>query len=511
MTLQKKLLFSLLFAIFITPSYAQNRALLVGIDEYWYLGVLKGSTQDVKDMQQFIQLFKNYQSHQIHTLINAQATRENILEAFDNWLIKNSQPGDNILFYFSGHGYYILDDNGDESDGYDETLCPVNTRGTRTMIRDDEINARLERLKGRMVTVIIDAGHSGAMAEDFVSSDPTIKVPIFEIPIQPLKRHLSPNHIERDGFIEPRENVIAYSAVVPNQIALVDTTAKPYGGVLTRNFIKGIEEIRADSNSDGKVIHNELLEYMRRESQSYCHKNPLQCRMKQLTPQLYAFPEVLNIDVLTGIAYETYHTVAGINSLFAHNNKAHLQIKTLPKDSLKIGEVIKIQISSERDGYLLLFDISNKGTLTCLFPNQYSQLKDEYGYYLKAGQTLTISSSLNENDMVETSSTKGLLIALLIEDKILKQRELPFKALEPVPTKQVLKVLQQLRQQLNQTMWQENAANRPIRWGATVFEYKLISAKRNAREKRKLRELEKLDRLNRNLPAFQIKKQDSSD
>ncbi len=167
MTLKKNLLISLLFAIFITQGYAQDRALLVGIDDYWYLGALKGSTQDVKDMQQFLQFVWHYRSDQVRTLIDAQATRENILEAFDNCLIKDSRPGDRVLFYFSGHGYYIPDDNGDESDGYDETLCPVNTRGMRTMIRDDEINARLQRLRGRKVTVIIDAGHSGSMTEDW--------------------------------------------------------------------------------------------------------------------------------------------------------------------------------------------------------------------------------------------------------------------------------------------------------------------------------------------------------
>jgi hypothetical protein len=480
MTLKKNLLISLLFAIFITQGYAQDRALLVGIDDYWYLGALKGSTQDVKDMQQFLQFVWHYRSDQVRTLIDAQATRENILEAFDNWLIKDSRPGDRVLFYFSGHGYYIPDDNGDESDGYDETLCPVNTRGMRTMIRDDEINARLQRLRGRKVTVIIDAGHSGSMTEDLGLFDPSIKVPVFEIPMKPLKRRLPPNNIEQDGFIDFQKNVIAYSAVAPNQVALVDTIAKSYRGVFTRNFIMGTQEVRADSNSDGKVTHNELLEYMRRESQSYCRENPLQCKAGELTPQLEALPEILSRDALTGIAYKTYNTAAGATSLFAHDNEADLQIKILPQRSrFKIGEMIKIQISSERDGYLLLFDISSKGALTCLFPNQYSQLKDEYGYHLKAGQILTISSSLDGfNDMAETPLGKGLLVALLVEDKVLKRHELPLRALEPVPAKQALIVLQQLRQQLNQTLRQENAANRPVRWGAAVFEYELISAKR---------------------------------
>jgi hypothetical protein len=147
-----------LFFILNIPTNAQDRALLIGIDKYQNASNLVGSKQDAKDMQQFIKSVWGYKNHQIRILTDAQATRQAILNAFDNWLINGSSSGDKILFYFSGHGSYTNDRNGDESDGYDEFLLPVDFP---RMITDDEINARLQGLKGRQVMVIIDACHSG--------------------------------------------------------------------------------------------------------------------------------------------------------------------------------------------------------------------------------------------------------------------------------------------------------------------------------------------------------------
>jgi uncharacterized cysteine cluster protein YcgN (CxxCxxCC family) len=51
MNLTQKLLTSLLLIIFLDPSFAEDRALLVGIDKYWYANLLRGSKEDVKEMQ----------------------------------------------------------------------------------------------------------------------------------------------------------------------------------------------------------------------------------------------------------------------------------------------------------------------------------------------------------------------------------------------------------------------------------------------------------------------------
>lgn len=78
------------------------------------------------------------------------------------WLVKDCQAGDSLVFHFSGHGSQQLDVNGDEMDGFDETLCPSDYE-TNGVIVDDEINAIMVRPIDEGVTLhaIIDACHSG--------------------------------------------------------------------------------------------------------------------------------------------------------------------------------------------------------------------------------------------------------------------------------------------------------------------------------------------------------------
>ena len=43
-----------------------------------------------------------------------------------NWLVRGAQPNDSLFFHYSGHGSQQQDHDGDEVDGTDETICPVD-------------------------------------------------------------------------------------------------------------------------------------------------------------------------------------------------------------------------------------------------------------------------------------------------------------------------------------------------------------------------------------------------
>ncbi|KAF5790492.1 putative metacaspase type I, plant [Helianthus annuus] len=82
------------------------------------------------------------------------------------WLVQGCQSGDSLVFYYSGHGSQQRDPTGDEVDGYDETLCPMDFK-TKGMIIDDEINATIVKPipHGVKLHAIIDACHSGTMLD----------------------------------------------------------------------------------------------------------------------------------------------------------------------------------------------------------------------------------------------------------------------------------------------------------------------------------------------------------
>ncbi|MEM6425232.1 MAG: caspase family protein [Cyanobacteria bacterium P01_D01_bin.128] len=92
-------------------------ALLVGIDQY-PTGVcapgiadqqvgLKGATTDVRLQRQLLTGRFGFQSEDILTLTNADATREGITRAFLTHLCDQAEPGDAVVFHFSGYGSQI--------------------------------------------------------------------------------------------------------------------------------------------------------------------------------------------------------------------------------------------------------------------------------------------------------------------------------------------------------------------------------------------------------------------
>lgn len=58
------------------------------------------------------------------------------------WLLTGMSPGDSLVFTYSGHGSRQKDYSGEELDGYNETLVPLDSRVAGEIV-DDELNHRL--------------------------------------------------------------------------------------------------------------------------------------------------------------------------------------------------------------------------------------------------------------------------------------------------------------------------------------------------------------------------------
>jgi hypothetical protein len=141
----------------------QKWALLIGINEYPKLESryhLEGCINDIDSLEELLtsRLF-GFPEQNILKLSSPAAdakhlaTRDNILAAVHRHLIENNkiQKDDIVVIYYSGHGSQVPDENGDEEDGYDETIVPCDS-GDRSKreevrdIRDDEISELLDKL-----------------------------------------------------------------------------------------------------------------------------------------------------------------------------------------------------------------------------------------------------------------------------------------------------------------------------------------------------------------------------
>ena len=63
-------------------------------------------------------------------------TKKNILAGF-RILTSRSKPGDCVFVLYSGHGGQTEDLDGDEEDGMDETMIPVDFQTAGQIIDDD--------------------------------------------------------------------------------------------------------------------------------------------------------------------------------------------------------------------------------------------------------------------------------------------------------------------------------------------------------------------------------------
>ncbi len=79
-------------------------ALLVGINQYPSTQPLRGCLTDVELQRELLIHRFGFQEADILTLTEQQATREQIEAAFLEHLIKQAQPGDVVVFHFSGYG-----------------------------------------------------------------------------------------------------------------------------------------------------------------------------------------------------------------------------------------------------------------------------------------------------------------------------------------------------------------------------------------------------------------------
>lgn len=108
----------------------------------------------------------------------SQPTKQNILRAM-HWLVKDARPNDSLFFHYSGkvcshqdrypslltftgHGGQTKDLDGDEPDGYDEVIYPVDFR-QHGHVTDDEMHRIMVQplVAGVRLTAIFDSCHSG--------------------------------------------------------------------------------------------------------------------------------------------------------------------------------------------------------------------------------------------------------------------------------------------------------------------------------------------------------------
>ncbi|XP_062092257.1 metacaspase-1-like [Humulus lupulus] len=234
-------------------AHGRKRALICGVSYKNTRHELKGCINDAKCMKYLLINKFSFPESSIVMLTEEETdpykrpTKQNMRMAM-YWLVHGCQPGDSLVFHFSGHGSQQKDYNGDEIDGYDETLCPLDYE-SQGMIVDDEINATIVKPlpAGVKLHAIIDACHSGTVLD----------LP-FLCRMDRSGKYVWEDHRPRSGVWKGTKGgeVISFSGCDDNQTS-ADTSAMSKitsTGAMTYSFIQAIE--RGHATTYGNMLNS---------------------------------------------------------------------------------------------------------------------------------------------------------------------------------------------------------------------------------------------------------------
>jgi hypothetical protein len=143
-------------------------ALLIGINYVGQSHALNGCINDIDTINSILVNNLGYKSDNIVMLSDdgTAPTAMNIIRELYNLVHRaNSDNASEIFIHYSGHGSHIRDRSGDETDGYDEVLVPVDCNKAGC-ISDDMISGILEKVPlSCKCLMLFDCCHSGTIAD----------------------------------------------------------------------------------------------------------------------------------------------------------------------------------------------------------------------------------------------------------------------------------------------------------------------------------------------------------
>jgi len=82
------------------------------------------------------------------------------------WLVRGACRDDSLFFHYSGHGGQTQDLDGDEVDGWDEVIYPLDFKRNGSIIDDEMHNIMVKPLpSGCRLTGLFDSCHSGTVLD----------------------------------------------------------------------------------------------------------------------------------------------------------------------------------------------------------------------------------------------------------------------------------------------------------------------------------------------------------
>lgn len=237
------------------------KILLVGVNDYAPAGPggpdLRGCVNDVRDAwDTFVNVLRLAPATPAYSrvLTDSRATKANILDGL-KWLLTPMSRVDRLIFYYSGHGSWVIDTHADDPDGRDETICPHDF-ATAGMILDDDFRRLFSTLRpGITLEAIFDSCHAGSATRGsdtltLPAADQNLTVRFVEPPVDhslyfdanpmlPSKGILRSTST-RQAVAVPGMNHVLWAACRDNQTSAETLIGGTYRGIFSYCFFRAL-------------------------------------------------------------------------------------------------------------------------------------------------------------------------------------------------------------------------------------------------------------------------------
>jgi len=207
-----------------------KKALLIGINYIGTENELNGCINDSENLRKFL-IQNNYISSSDITMMNdrlkgtLKPIKQNILFQFNSLVTFANQNKDKIVKIFvaySGHGTGVRDTNGDETDGQDEALVPLDFRSVGFIVDDVIRSTFIDKLPANaQVVFLCDSCHSGTIMD--------LKY-LYEV-------SLTNPETANPKLAETKCNVVTISGCKDNQTSADAYVGNSYQGAMTASFL----------------------------------------------------------------------------------------------------------------------------------------------------------------------------------------------------------------------------------------------------------------------------------
>ena len=215
----------------------KKKALLVGINYTGTTSALRGCINDVSDVKKML-LSQGYEEQNIRVMTDdtkEQPTKHRIMIGL-LWLLDNKENKEvDLFFHYSGHGSWTVDRSGDEVDGRDEALCPLDYQ-RNGLIHDDVLKKFIQdRITPKAkLYCLIDACHSGSIF------DLRFNVTVDEIKKEGDAINAS-FKVEAHTYDDIKGNICVLSGCEDSETSADAYIGGRFQGALTHSFLQALQ------------------------------------------------------------------------------------------------------------------------------------------------------------------------------------------------------------------------------------------------------------------------------